>query len=316
MTQTTTTPLPDYPCGRPGDVVVHAGPRLEPRSIVARTSCLTTELQLEPGTDLFSELDRCRARFGVEAGTVEFLAGGFSDLRYVHPAFGPDADHPMSFTSEIRPSEPTEVHHGTGTVGFRGDEPFSHLHASFRTESGAIRGGHLLPGTMVGDQGLQIRFHALSWVRWLSETDPETGFSAFAPTAAEVPTAAPVAAPDSIVSATGNAGTRVAPRAAVIARIRPGEMLDEAITRIATEAGFPRAEIVAGLGSTVGALLEDSEVDWPAVEFTQLFGTVGPAGATVHGEAVDIHGEVHSGLIRNGVNPVAVTVEILIAEAI
>lgn len=309
------TPLPDYPLGRSGTPFVHAGPRLEPRIIVFPTRMTTREVEFAPGSDLFLELGRQLDSHGCRAASVELLEGDFGDVVYVHPAFGPDAAHPMSFTEELRTEPPTALRQGSGTTGFRHGEHFSHLHASFVDDNGRTTGGHLLPGTSVGEAGMTVRLHFLSDVEWESTDDPETGFSAFSP--AEPATASSMASGATMETAEGLAPSTPA----AVVRIRPGVCLDTAVAQIARRAGFARARVVVGLGSTVGALLDplDSEetgvieVAWPAVEFTHLSGTVDRGSTRLIGEVVDVAGNVAAGAVRKKENPVAVTFELLIA---
>ncbi len=276
----------------------------------------THDLAFSPSADLFTELSRQLEAFGARGAAVELLSGSFDNVVYVHPAFGPDAAHPMSFTEELRAAPPVTLRQGSGTIGFRYGEPFSHIHASFVDRNGRTTGGHLLPGTMIGRSGLQVRLHALLDVEWDSADDAETGFPVFAPekaAAVHSPAAGTPAPPADDV------GDLVS---AVIARIRPGEFLDEAVAQVAHRAGFSRARIVAGLGSTVGALLDQIDGDggppttvvWPAVEFTHLSGIVATGGTRLIGEVVDVSGNVIAGTVRNGENPVAVTFELLMAN--
>ena len=112
----------------------------------------------------------------------------------------------------------------------------------------------------------------------------------------------------------------------MISRVLPGVHLDDALLRVCRAAGFERARVRASLGSTVGARLlsedgETTEVAWPAVEFTQLIGGVDGASGDaplveLQGTLVDIHGEVHNGVVRLGENPVAVTFELYVEEVL
>src|SRR5699024_9232426 len=172
---------------------------------------------------------------------------------------------------------------------------------------GRLRGGHLLPEARVGDVPIEVVLRALPGAEQLSDTDPETGMPAFTPQPYTGP-ALPV--PDG------------APRA-VISRVLPGVYLDEAVVRVCQSAGFARARVRASLGSTVGARLlgedgEIQEVAWPAVEFTQLLGGADLTGTEpvveLQGTLVDIHSEVHNGVIALGQNPVAVAFELYVEE--
>lgn len=257
---------PDYRLGEPGDVVVHAGPRQQPRIVSVPTCHAEHLIDLVEGDDLFGEVTGLLDSLDVSGLMVEFVNGEFGGIKYVYPAYGPDAEHPMSFTTESRVEGPTVVHHGSATVGTKDGVPFTHIHASWVAEDGTVSGGHLLAGTLVGPNGMRLRAFALTDARLFSEIDPESGFSAFAPapfgaplaTEAEssgAPTAAGSAAetdwavgvaPAEADSAVGVATAAAVPDHsvdAVVSRVRPGEFIDEAILAVCCEAGFDSAEV-------------------------------------------------------------------------
>ncbi|MCF2572698.1 PCC domain-containing protein [Brevibacterium sp. UCMA 11754] len=290
---------PGYRFGEPGDVVIHAGPRQSPRIVSVPTRQSEHLIDLAAGDDLFAAVTSLLESLDVSGLMVEFTDGEFGRIDYVYPAYGPDAEHPMSFTSDFQHDGPAELRHASATVGKKDGVPFTHIHASWLTEGGLAKGGHLLPGTLVGPKGMRLRVFALADAQQLSEADPETGFFAFAPTAMRSP------------------ASESAPSSAVISRVRPGELIDDAIVTICRAAGFDTAEVRASLGSTTGAVFTDSSAPWPAVEFTHLTGSVSGAlgdnpQVSLEGEVVDVAGEVHAGQLALGANPVAVTFELLV----
>lgn len=292
---------PDFHLGEPGDIVFHAGPRQSPRIISVPTRHSEHLVELAEGDDLFESVTGFLESLSVSGLMVEFVGGEFGRINFVYPAYGPDAEHPMSFTSEFDYEGPAALQHASATVGTKDGAPFTHIHASWTTEEGQAKGGHLLPGTLIGPRGLRIRVFALTDAQQLSEADPETGFFAFAPKAVRSPT------PES------------APGNAVISRVRPGELIDDAIVSICRNAGFDAAEVRASLGSTTGAVFTASTAPWPAVEFTHLTGTVDDAlgedpQVRLTAEVVDVAGDVHSGVLAAGANPVAVTFELFVRQ--
>ncbi|GAA1948931.1 DUF296 domain-containing protein [Brevibacterium antiquum] len=300
---------PGYRLGEPGDVVIHAGPRPSPRIVSVPTRQSEHLIDIAAGDDLFDSVTGLLEALDVSGLMVEFTDGEFGRIDYVYPAYGPDAEHPMSFTSEFHHDGAAELQHASATVGKKGGVAFAHIHASWLTKEGVVRGGHLLPGTLVGPTGMRLRVFALADAQQLSEADPETGFFAFAPTAMRSPAteSAQVSASASVSASTD----------AVISRVRPGELIDDAIVAICRAAGFETAEVRASLGSTTGAVFIDGTAPWPAVEFTHLTGSIGGAlgdnpQVSLEGEVVDVAGEVHAGELTLGANPVAVTFELLV----
>jgi predicted DNA-binding protein with PD1-like motif len=331
--ETRNLPQPTFPLQTPGTAVVHAGPPQHPRIVSVPTRFTEHIIDLTEGTDVFAALEQALADFAVEGLTAEFVSGQFGHIAFVHPAYGPDAEHPMSFTEAFTVDCPTRLAHAAATVGFRDGTPFCHIHASWTQDDGTIKGGHLLPGTLAGPEGLRVRVFALPDARLISDVDAETGFSAFAPHPAEPASPSPTAAPTPSESDRLTPG----PPDAVVSRIRPGEILDEAVLAVCRSAGFDSAEVTASLGSTTGAVFVDGSAPWPAVEFTHLIGTVtgaistgaistsatslgsSPAGAqdaapqvVLTGEVVDVAGQVAGGTLEPGANPVAVTFELFV----
>ncbi len=303
--ETTALQQPTFPLKAPGTAVVHAGPRQNPRIVSVRSRCTEHVLELQEGADLFSALEASLTDFAVPGIMAEFVSGQFGHIDYVHPAYGPDAEHPMSFTEAFAVDSPTKLRHASATIGFREGTPFCHVHASWTGADGQTKGGHLLSGTLAGPAGLTIRLFTLHDAKLISEVDPETGFSAFAPT----PT-------DRAVRKSEPPESSGSPDA-VVTRVRPGEILDEAVLAVCRTAGFDSAEVVASLGSTTGAVFTDGTAPWPAVEFTHLSGAVtGARNSTpriaLSGEVVDVAGEVSSGTLKPQANPVAVTFELFV----
>lgn len=293
-------PTPDYPLGSPGDSVVHSGPRQAPRIVSVPTRHRVHDIELAAGQDVFAVITGLLEVLEAPGLMVEFCEGDFGPITYVHPAFGPDADHPMSFTDEIRIAGPAHLRHASATVGAKDGSPFAHLHASWTDADGRVRGGHLLPGTLAGPAGLRLLVFSLADAQLRSDVDPETGFSAFAPVPAQTTPTPVVDSPD-----------------AVISRIRPGEILDKAILTVCRSAGFTSAEVRASLGSTTGVVFDGGTAPWPAVEFTHLTGTIRRADGhdpqvSLAAEVVDVDGAVHAGELAVGVNPVAVTFELFV----
>lgn len=183
--ETTDLPQPTFPLKAPGTTVIHAGQRQSPRIVSVPTRCTEHLLELPEGADLFSALEQSLTDFAVPGIMAEFVSGDFGHIDYVHPAYGPDAEHPMSFTEAFSVDVPTRLRHASATIGVRDGSPFSHVHASWTGPDNEARGGHLLPGTLAGPAGLTIRLFALDDARLISDVDPETGFSAFAPIPAD-----------------------------------------------------------------------------------------------------------------------------------
>lgn len=280
---------------RAGVPLRHPGPVAEERIVVVPTRVSVQRVEIPPGRRLSEYLHDVVSTAGCAGANVELAHGSFGALRYVHPAVG--EDRPAFYSEAIEPPGPCFVQGGAATVGTRDGEGFTHIHATWIDGLGRVRGGHLLPECTVGDIPIEVTVRLLHDVAWVSSTCPETMMPAFSPRA-----------------------RRGCERPhAVSARIRPGVDLCDAVVEVAGRAGFPTARVRAGLGSVVGARLRTgegrvTEADWPATEFTSLAGTVSDRDVSLAAVAVDRNGDVHSGVVIPGQNPVAVTFELYLEE--
>lgn len=296
--------------GRAGVPLVHAGPAPEERIASVPSEVVVVRGELPTGALLLDALWDLMEPTDALAAAVELGSGTFAHLPYVFPAIGSDPERPMSFTEDHLAPGPAMVLSGSATVGRRDGVDFAHTHATWLDARGQLRGGHLLPDARVGEVPIEVVLRVLLDVEQLSDDDPETGLPAFTPRSRP----------------TGRPPGPVATGRAVVSRIRPGVYLDEAVLEVCRRAGFGHGRVRASLGSTVGARLmtqdgEITEVDWPAVEFTQLVGSakrVDEADPEVElqGTLVDIRGEVFNGVVRPRENPVAVTFELYVEEVL
>lgn len=281
---------------RAGVPLRHPGPRAPERIVSVPTDVSVLRAALPRGVGVAEALWRLTEDAGAVSASVELAHGSFGVLQYVHPAIG--AERPAYFSETVEPPGPCFVLGGSATVGVRDGAGFAHIHATWLDRCGSVRGGHLLPGTTVGDVPIEATVRLLRDVAFVSHTDPETQMPAFTPQAR---------------------ACAANPRA-VAARIRPGEDLHAAVAALARTAGFRVAVVRASLGSVVGARLWSGsddvvEAEWPATEFTTLTGTVRGDDVVLAGSLVDRHGAVHSGVLVPGGNPVAVTFELYVEDA-
>ncbi|OQO92016.1 hypothetical protein B1813_06970 [Saccharomonospora piscinae] len=289
---------------RAGVPLHHPGPRPAERIVSVPTPVTVVRAELPPGAVVADALWELTRSAGCRGASAELAHGCFGTLRYVHPAIATDGTRIASFSDTVEPTAPGFVVGGSATVGTREGRGFAHVHAAWLDGDGALRGGHLLPGTTVGDVAIQVTLRALPGAALVSETDPETTLPAFTPH-----------------RVAGEHG----PARAVVSRVRPGVDLHEAVVEAARRGGFSSAVVRASLGSAVGARLRTgpgriTEADWPATEFTALTGTVEGADGdrprvTLAGSLVDLTGRVHAGVLLAGQNPVAVTFELFVEEA-
>lgn len=286
--------------------LIHPGPRHRERIVSVPTRTTVVRAELPPGTLLTASLHDVLATTGCTSANVGIFGGSFGRLRYVVPAICTDGSRPVTFSEVREASPPSHLLVGSATLGLRDEQPYTHCHATWVDTDGVLRGGHLLPDAEVGDVPIEVTVRGLHDADQTSGTDPETDMPVFTP----VPTAdrRPASQPS----------TR-----AVVSRVRPAVDLHAAVKEVCRRHGFASAVVRGGLGSVVGARLQHGggvvQVDGPATELTSLIGRARTNGSgdhhvTLSCTLVDRHGVIHSGMLAEGENPVAVTFELYVEE--
>ena len=134
---------------------------------------------------------------------------------------------------------------------------FIHAHAAWFDANGDLRGGHLLPETVIGANGVTVLAHTLQDATQHSADDPESRLPVFTPTESQAPNASPN-------------GDTTSARVAVIARVCPGENLLAACGDLMRAHGLRSARVGGSIGSLVGAALQRPSgvlwIDGPATE--------------------------------------------------
>lgn len=126
----------------------------------------TFPVRLGPGQDLRSALEAAVREQGGQAAFVISGIGSLSDARLRFA--GVDQAQTLDGDSEILSL--------SGTVGVDGEgRSHSHLHMAVSTASGAVFGGHVVPGCRVRTTA-EVLLGLLPEWRFSREADPATGF--------------------------------------------------------------------------------------------------------------------------------------------
>ena len=275
--------------------IVQPGPVAAERVVSRAGSLQQVTFTLEPGLTLVEAIARPLNRAGLRAAGVALARTRLAPLTYVIPAQSPDADHVAYYSAKMRPTGEIELDAGTATFGSREAVPFIHCHASWREPSDRIRGGHLWPDECI----VAVATEATAWgtadVAMLSSHDAETNFTLFHP-----------------VGEAQGAGD------CIVACIRPGEDLVEAIEALCLRHGIVRAAIRSGIGSIVGVIFDDGRrVEEHPTEFFVTEGLIRPgpddtARLSMTITLADVRGGMHRGRPARGCNPVLICCELLI----
>jgi predicted DNA-binding protein with PD1-like motif len=277
------------------------GPALEPRILAVVARGRSFSFDLEPGLYLLEAVRRGFAAEGFISGVLELGAVALSPFAYVMPALSKDGVNAAFYSETFRPAGISRLEAGAMTFGLRDGAPFFHCHALWREPDGRINGGHILPEETVVAEKITIQALGFDGVSFEGNPDPETNFKIFGPVSTPV------------------TGARTSTRVLAI-RLRPNQDFAGALEAAATMHGITHARIRGGVGSTIGAKLEDGTVI--ANFATEVFvrdGSIapGPDGkpkAWMDVGLVDYTGQMASGRLVNGDNPVLMTFEIALEE--
>lgn len=172
--------LAKYPRAR---TLVHPGP-FNPVRIQSRRAVQARHfrLQLEPGRSLFHALVRPLAAMGVESASTTILGGMFDCLQYCTAPPDPTRHAIIAYTTPVQ-SGKTWMVFGNATIGkgINGD-PLVHCHATLRTQSGALKGGHIIAHTsVIGPMPIAVLVTSLDDFELRVTFDPETNIPLIQP---------------------------------------------------------------------------------------------------------------------------------------
>lgn len=281
--------------------LVHPGPVAPSRRTSVATSVVSVERQLTAGTRLIDGVDALLAELGVASAQVELLSGTFDSIAYVHPALCHDGTTAVTYSETKQAVGPVSLVGGGMTVGHRDGHRFSHTHMVWLDADGELRGGHLWPDVVIGPGGVRVQVHGPVDAELRSDIDPESLLPVFTPYPRRQRTSETV---------TGRA---------VMSRIAPGVLVDEALADVLQDSGFGAARIDGSIGSLVGAVLDRSGsrtlvIDGPATEVSLRGDLVPGVEPRIQALVIDRFGATASGLLTPGENVVAVTLELFVRE--
>jgi predicted DNA-binding protein with PD1-like motif len=283
----------------------HPGPVAPERVVSVATHVVEQECELPAGTRLLDTLADLLARTGSVGAAGELVGGTLAAFDYFIPALGTPGGAVARFSDPHPGGGPARLVRGGVTIGRRAGEVFAHSHAVFEGRDGELRAGHLIPESVVLGPGVTARVAASTDVVYEVAPDPETTMSLFMPTRV------------------GAAQSTSGSRRGLVCRIRPNVDLATAIEDLTERQGWAAASVRGQIGSLVGGRLlqEDGsvlEVEGPATEVMYLEGTVGVVDGRMSADLtlgmVDRFGRIHRGGLARGLNPVAMTYELVLVE--
>lgn len=284
------------------DVVTMPGAPLFPRVIAVEGKGRAFALSLKAGLPLLEAVAQGFAAEGFASGTLNIGALALGPFAYVMPALSTDGKNAAFYSGTFRPEGIARLERGAMTFGLRDGAPFFHCHALWREQGGKRNGGHILPEETIVAETMVVEAFGIEGACFEGNPDPETNFKLFGPVPAP-PRGAKAETP------------------AFAVRLRPNQCFHGALEALVRAAGWSRARIHGGVGSTIGAALEDgTEIENFATEVFITSGMITPdAGgapcASVDVGLVDYTGQMAEGTLARGGNPVLMTFELIVARA-
>ncbi|WP_416061840.1 PCC domain-containing protein [Rhodococcus indonesiensis] len=284
------------------------GEPLPQRVDVYPTTLYPVRVELPAGTPLLTALKQVVFDQGYTCAFGELRGGTFASFGYYIPAVCQAGTSVATFSAPFEGRAPATFMRGGLTVGLRDGATFTHCHAQFVDADGVMRAGHLIPDSVVLGAGVTADLYASRDVAMTVLPDTEINFSVFQPHAVD-PADGPLPTPGGLRS--------------VVARIHPNVDIVEAVEDLAEQHGFDTAIIRGKIGSFVGTTLQQGDqlvsAPGPAVEVMYLDGSIrrdhtGTVRAELTCAAAALDGNVYSGQLVRGHNPIAMTFELALSE--
>lgn len=258
------------------------------------------EFTLEPGLNINDAIAGPLKAENIRAASLVIEGGGFLPLHYLMPALSTDGVHAAWYSDRHSPSGKIGLESGNVTFGERDGAAFIHCHALWIEPDGSRRVGHILPHETIVSEPIQATAWGVENIAMISEPDTETGFTLFHPVQIS-----------EVVS--HGVDSRL-----LMARVGPNEDIIETLETICRKHGIAKAILRGSIGSLIGAHYTDgSSVDDIATEVFVRQGmvTANASATALEIMMVDTQGEITTGFLKRGENPVCITFELCLEES-
>jgi predicted DNA-binding protein with PD1-like motif len=282
--------------------IVQPGPPASERVQWVEARGRAFSFTLEAGLPLLEAARLGFAAQGFAGGTLNMGNGALGPFAYVMPALSRTGENAAFYSETFRPPGITRLELGAMTLGQRDGAPYFHCHALWTEADGRPGGGHILPEETLVAEPFTVEAFGLDGGMFTAEHDSETNFKLFGP----------------VRCAPTGAETNVR---AFALRLRPNQDFASALETFCAARGIAGARLRGGVGSIIGARFADGRTVEPfATEMAVRAGTIalgarGALEAELLVALVDYLGGRAEGLLRQGNNPVLMTME-LVLEAL
>ena len=139
-------------------------------------------MALLPGMSLFDGLVKPLAEIGITCASTTILGGYFEDVQYCGTPPDQQGQAVVAYSKPI-PAGRTYMIFGNATIEKSMDgSPLAHCHAAIRTESGEVKGGHILNETcIVSRDPVPVLVTSLDEFELRQAYDPETNIPLLQP---------------------------------------------------------------------------------------------------------------------------------------
>ena len=280
--------------------IIHPGPIAAERMMAVPGEAIPMRFTLQQGCRIDEAISEGFRASGCIGGFVAFVGGKCEPFKYVIPAASPDGRHAAWYSDTFQPDGVVAIHHACAIVGIRDGGPFIHCHGVWSTREG-LRMGHMLAPETFAAEPIDVSGIGLRTATFEAMPDGETNFILFEP-----------------VQVTGIGAGNSYVRA-ILAKVRPNEDISLAIEEICSTCDIGPATVY-GIGSLNEVRFTDgTSIASHATEVLIRRGAVkdsdGHLEARLEVDVVDMGGNIHSGELVRGDNPVCVTFELVIAPA-
>ena len=164
-------------------ILVHPGPFNPVRIQSLRSaSARHVRLLLQPGRTLYEALVEPLAAIGITSASTTILGGYFDQVEYCVAIPDPSRRALITYSAPVSVGRGYMVF-GNATLGFSlQGTPLVHCHATLRTDTGAVKGGHILTETcVISGPPIPVLVTSLDGFELRQTFDPETNIPLLQP---------------------------------------------------------------------------------------------------------------------------------------
>ncbi len=266
--------------------MIHPGPRAAERVEARHARLRPIKGRLQAGRSVMQAVTALFAEHRCKGGVLSLDGVTCAPMRFVLPALSSDGLHAAWYSNTFAPDGRWTIRNSTASIGQKDGATFLHCHGIWSSGDETWL-GHLLPlDTIIADD-VEVAGLGSAGTWFQARPDAETAFTLFTPEGGE-------------------------DGPALFVRILPGEDVVTAIENVAAKHGIHDALLHAVGSIDHIRFAEGHRMDCLATELRFDGARLRHGRATIPIDVVDIDGNMTTGTLTRGDNPVGVTLELLI----